>query len=155
MPKENIGELRRRLNEGCELTEEDFAEKLYIDMAMPISYASIALVKEFELLEPCGNGNPKPMFAEKQLMLSKGTLVGKSRNVLKLAVDPGDGRRAELVLFREVDAFRTFLETKYGEGAYEELLEGSRSFPINAAYYPQINVFRGREELEFILEDYC
>mgnify|MGYP000623995230 FL=1 len=45
------------------LTEEDFCEKVSIDMQMPLQYVTEELVEELELLEPFGKGNTKPVFS--------------------------------------------------------------------------------------------
>ena len=60
MPEENVEEFRRQLNANSHLTEDDFEEKVLIDVPMPMSYASLEFVEELEKLEPFGNGNPKP-----------------------------------------------------------------------------------------------
>ena len=66
LPEENIGLLRRELNEQCTLTEEDFVEKVKIDVPMPVSYVTENLIEQLSLLEPFGKANPKPAFAEKE-----------------------------------------------------------------------------------------
>ena len=61
LPEENIEVFRRQLNEKTVLTEEDFCEKVSIDMQMPLRYVTEELVEELELLEPFGKGNTKPV----------------------------------------------------------------------------------------------
>ncbi len=55
LPKENVEPFRKALNNNCALTDEDFEEKVLIDVPMPMDYASIQLVEELALLEPFGN----------------------------------------------------------------------------------------------------
>ena len=69
MNKENADELRRQLNAYSTLTEEDFVEKVHIDVAMPLSYISARLIREFECLEPFGKGNEKPVFAVRNVQI--------------------------------------------------------------------------------------
>lgn len=52
MQEDRLEEFREKLNTNTTLTEEDFVEKVHIDVALPISYLSESLIKEFELLEP-------------------------------------------------------------------------------------------------------
>ena len=40
LPEENVSLLRKRLNEQCNLKEEDLIPKVIIDVPMPISYIS-------------------------------------------------------------------------------------------------------------------
>ena len=52
LPEENIEVFRRQMNEKTVLTQEDFCEKVSIDMQMPLQYVTEELVEELELLEP-------------------------------------------------------------------------------------------------------
>src|SRR5699024_8940228 len=60
---------RRALNEQSGLTEKDFKKKVWIDVPMPFSYVTEALIREFQILEPFGNGNERPLFAQKGLLV--------------------------------------------------------------------------------------
>ena len=73
--EEDIEKLRERLHAQCLLDENDFVEKVHIDVAMPMSMASLALAKELEKMEPFGTGNAKPLFAERDLTLVNGQLM--------------------------------------------------------------------------------
>ena len=64
LPEEHVEEFRRRLNENARLTEEDFIRKVWIDVPMPLEYINESLIQELERLEPFGNGNEKPQFAQ-------------------------------------------------------------------------------------------
>ena len=82
----DVPEFRKRLNELCTLQEEDLAEKVVIDAAMPIGYIRKDLVREFELLEPFGKGNTRPLFALRQVRMLECRIFGKNRNVVKMKV---------------------------------------------------------------------
>ena len=62
LKKENLDELRRRLNEESTLSAKDFCPEVRIDAAMPIGYVTERLMEELEQMEPFGTGNPKPVF---------------------------------------------------------------------------------------------
>ena len=47
MQEDRLEEFRGKLNTNTTLTEEDFVEKVHIDVALPISYLSESLIKEF------------------------------------------------------------------------------------------------------------
>lgn len=53
------------MNQQADLTEEDFNPKVWIDVALPMQYLSEKLIQELECLEPFGQGNEKPQFAQK------------------------------------------------------------------------------------------
>ncbi len=137
--KDNLEKFRKKINEGCGLTEDDFVEQIHIDADMPISYITEKLVREFSLLEPFGKGNEKPLFAEKNLHVDHAELIGKNKNVLKMYVTNTYGRRLTAICFREA------------QKAYDYIKEHSC---ITAAYYPQINEFRGQKTLQIVITNY-
>lgn len=152
---DNVGEMRRRLNENCKLTEEDFIPKVHIDVAMPLSYVTEEFIGELELLAPFGTGNTKPVFAQKDVLLRSARIFGRNRNVTKFDAADQEGRRFKLVYFGDVEALESFLSDKYGEDA-GRLFSGDRTeLPLTITYYPNINEFRGERNIEFVITNYC
>lgn len=155
LAKENIGELRRRLNENCPLTEEDFTPKVHIDIALPMSYVSEGFIQELELLAPYGTGNPKPVFAQKNVLLRSGRIFGKNRNVVKFNALDQEGIARALVYFGDVEGLEAFLSEKYGADAGRLFSGGGVSLPLTITYYPNLNEFRGKREIEIVITNYC
>lgn len=155
--KENIGRLRQLLNDNAVLTEEDFEENIRIDIAMPLSYVSTELIRELDRLAPFGNGNTKPVFAQKQIRLIRGSVMGKNRNVGKYTIADGDDRRFEMIYFGDVEAFHEFLAGRYSQEEVRRLYEGGASVPmeISIAYYPDINTYKGKENIQIVMRSYC
>lgn len=154
LKKEYVGMLRQKLNENCSLTEEEMAEKVVIDMEMPFSCATEELVRELELLEPCGNGNKKPVFARRNAALLDGRVLGKNRNVLRLTLNDGTAS-AEAVYFGDISEFAARLEEKYGKGAWDALLRGRRrDMELTVAYYPKVNEYQGRRNVQIVITHY-
>ena len=91
MAEENIERFRKKLNENCTLSEHDLMPKVMIDVPMPISYLTETLTEELKVLEPFGKGNTKPLFAQKNLRVSKLRIFGKNRNVAKMTLTDADG----------------------------------------------------------------
>ena len=77
MPEENVELFRRYLNEHCGLTAEDFVDTVHIDVPMPMSYVTTDFIRQLAVLEPFGNGNPKPVFAQKKVRGTKGKYPGE------------------------------------------------------------------------------
>lgn len=100
LEKERLDEFRAFLNANCSLTEEDFKEKLWIDIALPFSYITEELVNELELLEPFGQDNPKPAFAGKDIKILSIKILGKDRNVVRLVVKGSDNFIMEALIFK-------------------------------------------------------
>ena len=81
LPEENIDAFREQMNRNCPLTVEQLQPKVHIDVPMPVDYVTNALVEEFHILAPFGKDNPKPVFADRNLRISRMWVVGKNQNL--------------------------------------------------------------------------
>ena len=140
MEEKNVEEFRRRLNENCTLTEEDLRPKVIIDVPMPVSYITRELIEQISLLEPFGKGNTKPVFAQKGLRVLESRVFGKNRNVAKVKLMDPSGTVMYGVYFGEAEEFVRFIDGKDS---------------ISVTYYPEINIFRGRESIQIVIQNYC
>lgn len=139
LEEKDVDQFRRRLNEQADLKPEDFIPKIWIDVAMPLEYISESLVEELKILEPFGQGNEKPQFAQKNLHIRSMRVLGRNRNAVKLSLVTGQGLSMEGMLFTEGDRF------------VEEL--GSRR-GIDVIYYPDINEYNGNRTLQIVIREY-
>lgn len=156
MPEENIEEFRQTLNRNCRLSDEDFVEKILIDVPMPLSYISMDFVRQLQVLEPFGNGNSKPVFARKNIHILHGRILGKNENVGKYRIQDEEGNLFEMIYFGDLPKWHAFLEETFGKKEREKLYhEGSREIVIQMVYYPDINVYQGKESLQIVMQDYC
>ncbi|MCM1251639.1 MAG: single-stranded-DNA-specific exonuclease RecJ [Clostridium sp.] len=156
MPEKNVDKFRAALNRNCQLSDEDFIEKIVIDVPMPLSYISMDFVRQLQMLEPFGNGNPKPVFAQKNVHILQGRLLGKNENVGKYRIQDEQGNFYEMVYFGDLEKWHGFLEDAFGKKERERLYrEGSESVVIQMIYYPDINVYKGRESLQIVMQDYA
>ncbi len=137
--KENVEELRRSLNEQAMLGPEDFIKKVWIDVPMPLEYISQPLIEELDLLEPFGQGNEKPLFAQKNLFIRSVRVLGKNRNAVKLSLATDQGTPMDGMLFADGDSF------------LEELGENRR---LDVIYYPEVNEYNGNKALQIIIKNY-
>lgn len=154
LPKEHLAELRRRLNENCTLTEDDFQEKLHIDAELPASRVSETLIQELEQLAPFGTGNRKPLFGQRNVFLCSGRILGQNRNVTKFNARDGEGNHCTLVYFGDADCLENYLSEKYGEDAGRLFSGGGVALPLTIAYFPRINEYNGRREIEIVVSNY-
>ena len=114
------------------------------------------LMKELELLEPFGKGNPKPVFADKNIHILSIGIFGKSRNVCRMQVQSQAGTVMSAVYFGQVEEFLDFLGKKYGSDALAQAMSGKGGgMQASFIYYPEINVYNGRESLQIIVKNYC
>ena len=140
MAEENVERFRKKLNENCTLSENDLMPKVMIDVPMPISYLTETLTEELKVLEPFGKGNTKPLFAQRNLHVSKLRIFGKNRNVAKMTLTDSDGVWKDAVFFGEADEFAEFV---------------SMHDTISVTYYPEINEYQGRRTLQVVIRNYC
>lgn len=155
LPGDKVEEFRRRINEACTLTEEDFVEKVMIDVPMPIDYITEELIGQLSLLEPFGKGNTKPLFAERDLKIQTCSILGKNKNVVKMTVWNQGGTAMEALYFGDVETFLEDLQKKWGREAVEKLLMGqSTDITLSVTYYPSVNEFRGSRTLQIVIQNY-
>ena len=153
--KERLEEFRERMNSACTLTEEDLCLKVKIDARMPLGYISERLIGQLELLEPCGKGNEKALFAAVSLQLISAQLIGRGRNMLRLKVRDKDGTVMDALYFRDAQEMLGSLAARYGEDACRKLLAGrGEGMTMSVTYYPQINEFRGVSSLQIVIQNY-
>ena len=138
MRRENLEPFRQEINENCSLSAEDLSEKVVIDMEMPFSCVTEALVEELELLEPFGKGNTKPVFAARGVRPLNLQILGRNRKVLKMQVEDLGGTRMEALYFGDPEEFRKVLEQK----------EDGR---LSVTFYPGINEYMGRRSLQIVI----
>ncbi|MBQ6856606.1 MAG: single-stranded-DNA-specific exonuclease RecJ, partial [Lachnospiraceae bacterium] len=137
--EKDIAEFRRRLNENANLTEEDFVPKVWIDVPLPLEYVSENLVGELALLEPFGQGNEKPQFAQKKLYVRNSRVLGRNRNLVKMSLVTESGMAMEGLLFTDGDSFL-------------QELNGRKWLDI--IYYPDVNEYNGNRTLQVVIKNY-
>lgn len=155
LPKENLEPFRQQLNQLSTLTEEDFVEKVRIDIPMPVSYITEHLVEELSLLEPFGTANEKPLFAQKNLSIRSARILGANRNVLKMKVADETGYEMEAIYFGNIPEFNEYVSSQFGENELECIYQGRvNSVRMSFTYYPGINEFRGVKTLQLVIRNY-
>ena len=75
---------------------------------MPFGYVNEALLSQFSLLEPFGNGNRKPLFAQRNVALLGSRILGKTGRVGKYTVLDENNRCYELTYFGEQEQLLTY-----------------------------------------------
>ncbi len=154
-PEEDVEAFSQELNGCCTLTADDMIPKIHIDAAMPISYATREIAKDLELLEPFGVGNSKPLFAQKDLCFLRGRKMGQKKNCARYIVKTPEGEETELLYFGELEKFERFLDEKYGQGSAESLYTSYGKYMVSVTYQLGINHYRGKESLQFVMQNYC
>lgn len=158
LKREHVQALREQLNANCTLTEDELTERLWIDIALPISRITPEWIREIGVLEPFGKSNDRPVFADRNIRILRAYILGKERNVVKLLVEGADGCRMEALLFHEKEAFLAEFEAYYGREALRQLYMGfdreDNPTCMSVVYYPSINDYRGAQTVQIVIEDF-
>lgn len=148
LKKENVDKFRESLNEKCELTEEDFVRKVWIDVPMPISYITEELIEDLSNVEPFGKDNEKPVFAIKDVTIQRMNLIGANRDIAKMTI-VDNGNICTGMMFTGTEDFFMALSEKYDEEQISKLKMGIKSdIKASFTYYPVVNEFRGNKSLQ-------
>ncbi|MBU0671417.1 MAG: single-stranded-DNA-specific exonuclease RecJ [Candidatus Margulisbacteria bacterium] len=88
---DNIAALFSRLKEAgaASLSAEALSPKIMIDAKLAPSEITMSLIRELEILDPHGEGNPTPIFMSQGLKLSDLRRVGNNGQHLKLKMTDG------------------------------------------------------------------
>ena len=154
MKEENFDEFCRRIEENCTLTEEQLQEVIRVDMELPPRFLGLKMTRELALMEPCGTDNPKPLFVTRNIRLLSARVLGRNRNVVRLGARDDSGAGMDLIRFGDAADFEQSILETAGRGALEGLLRGAGNVTIDMVYYPDINVWNGRESMQYIVKDY-
>lgn len=155
LPEENIDEFREQMNAHCPLTVEQLQPKVHIDVPMPVDYVTNTLVEEFCVLAPFGKDNPKPVFADRNLCISRMWTVGKNQNVLRLSLVSEHGSPVSGIYFGDIPAFEDYITEQFGAAELEKAKHGrENSIRLSFVYYPKINRYRDSESLQFEIQYY-
>ena len=156
LKKENVEPFRKAMNEKANLSKEDLIPKFEFDMALDLSYLlkHPKMIEELEVLEPFGNGNPKPSFAASQVPIASITRIGKEKQYLKFTFQTEVGS-IDGLYFGDSEEFLRRLEEKFSKESLENAFgQRGNDMRVSLAYYPQINEFRGKRSVQIIIEDY-
>ena len=156
LKEKDLPEFRRRINENCQLTDEDLIPKVRIDVPMPIGYITEELIGQLQLLEPFGKGNEKPLFAQKHVYCDHPRVFGARHTLLKTRVrslkdgadaDPArigyqaqtEGPEIDAICFRNVD----------------ELMKRIEENPdVALVYEPEINDYMGQRRIQIVISHF-
>ena len=148
---------RKALNANSTLESEDFEEVVHIDVPLPLKLADRNFLAELEKLEPFGTGNPKPLFARKQISILSMAKLGKTGKFRRIRIADEQGNPYQAVYFGDGEEMDRYLMQKCGE---ERLMQGYRGglmqgqMEISIVYSPQINSYNGRESIQILIQYY-
>lgn len=134
MPTENIEAFRRRVNEFY------VSQKLFNQPALLLPKADVtarfgqvteALIKQLDMLEPFGSGNPQPVLKSDGVLVTHLRRMGTEAQHIKLELQDSDGVKLQMLAFNAPVHY--FVEP------------GER---VTVWYQPDINEWQGRRTVE-------
>lgn len=141
--KDKVDEFRKILNEKSKLSKEDFENIINIDAQIPIEKLSLEFAEKLDRLEPFGKDNPKAKFADKNLYIRNLNMIGNNKNTMKMILNK-NGRDIEAIMFNAKKDY------KYLNDKFKGNVIGNK---IDAVFYPDINEFNGKRNLQLRLID--
>lgn len=154
---ENIGELRRRLNQNCTMDTADMLPTVYIDMALPIerAVAGMGFAKFLAGMMPFGHANPAPLFGDKDLTVRRIQLLGKDKQMIRFYfADRMKSGLISAISFRKKDEFEQMVLSLGGETMWQHLLKGQpTNLSVDIVYSIEINEFRGNSSVQLQIKD--
>ena len=135
--RQNIPEFRRQI---CALAAGFYSDdiprtQLEVDCSIPAELLTIFNVESLNVLEPCGNGCPKPVLMMKNLTIERLQQVGSGRH-MRLRLRSG----------------RTALNGIYFSATPESAFVQQGDL-VDIAFTPQINEFRGERSVQMNVLD--
>jgi single-stranded-DNA-specific exonuclease len=115
------------------LTGEDLVPVSSYDCEVPLATLTRSLLKELELLNPCGAGNPQPVFVARNCRVISPRVLSEKH--LKFEVEQ-DGCRIGCIAFGFAERFDQLGET------------------VDLMFRPGINEWRGKETLQLQIVDF-
>ena len=151
---EKVDTLRLQLNSCTVLTEEDLIAKVYIDAHIPIDTINIQLADELKLLEPYGKGNLKPLFADKNISVSRASVLGVNKNVLKLRL-LSNNRYIDCIYFGDIQDFDYYIKCKFGEQELNKMYLGqTNSVKLDMTFHIDVNEYNGNRNAQIIMQHF-
>jgi single-stranded-DNA-specific exonuclease len=124
---------------ATQISSADRVAELFIDVEAPLSAFTLQTVQQLERLAPFGQGNPRPLFSTTEV-----TLAGPPKPLGQT------GHHLAMTLAQHGVQLRA---VAFGGGDWlDDLL--SLEGPLDIAFRPVINNFRGRQSVELHLVDW-
>ena len=144
LPAENIPILREALNEGCNLTEEDFTPSHAIDRELMAAEITMDLSKELAILAPFGKSNKEPLFVTRKLYVDNCRVINK-KNTIIFAFSAGTAKLKGI-------AFG--LNEAYAVAAANAGIDPQGGFFMDVVYNIETNVYNGAASIQIRLRDF-
>lgn len=111
---------------------------LELDAELPFSLITATLLKELELLQPFGQGNPRPIFLSPPLNVLKHRFFGQKKHLELHLSDSSDGTNMRAVAWRQGE--------RWQHASFDHK-------QLKIAYTPRLSKFNGLLQIELAVQD--
>lgn len=125
-----VEKLHKVVNEN--LDDEFLTPRINVEKNLDYGDLTIDFVKKLQLLEPCGEKNPSPLFSMEKLSLKEARTIGSNSNHLKVF-------------------FENNLEGVFWGRAEIAAQVGDE---VDVVFSPQVNTFMDKTTVQLVLQDY-
>lgn len=134
LKKENLSIFTERINEyiQCEVPSTSFISKQVYDSEIQLSEVTLENIEILELFQPCGEGNPAPLFLAKGVEVCSARAVGSNASHLKIA-------------FQEEESIRDGIA--FGKGN----LYSSLGSNMDCVFSIERNIFLGQTKAQLMI----
>lgn len=156
LEKENINILRERLNNSCELSEEDMEPVIKIDMQLRFSDIYLGMVEELRGMMPYGKANEEPVFGTKGVYVKRANFVGANKNIIQLVMEDRDKVEVRGIIFDKYEQFIDILKINYNDEDVLNICQGSvRNLNIcmDILYKLDLNEYNGQKNVQLVIKD--
>ncbi|MBT4932880.1 MAG: single-stranded-DNA-specific exonuclease RecJ [Rhodospirillaceae bacterium] len=138
-----LDDLKTFLNErlGDVMAERPAIPGYYVDGALKVAGANMALVESLAKLGPFGSGNAEPRFVITNARVAHADPVGHDQSHLRLSLTDETGKRLNCIAFRAVD-------TDMGQALIHH-----GGAPFHVAGKIRINTWQGRSSAQLLVDD--
>ncbi len=111
---------------------------LELDAELPFALITATFLKELELLQPYGQGNPRPIFLSPPLNVLRHRFFSQKKHLELHLSDSSDGTNMRAVAWRQ--------GTRWQDASFA-------SRQIRIAYTPRLSKFNGLQQIELAVQD--
>lgn len=121
-----------------QLGENPAPPVLELDMELPFSAVTATLLKELDLLQPYGQGNPRPIFLSPMLSVQKVRFFSQKKHLEMYLADSTDGTVLRAVAWRQGERWSKIIREKA---------------TLRVAYTPRLSIFNNVLQIELAVHD--
>ncbi|MDD7363348.1 MAG: single-stranded-DNA-specific exonuclease RecJ [Peptoniphilus sp.] len=143
LPRDQFVPFKLDVLEKCTLDPRDLVPRVRLDVVLPLDRVSEETVERLDRFQPFGNGNPKPLFGATGVYIGRYRILGKNRNVIKLAL-VYKNRTYDGIMFRPADEFLPLMDA---------IRRPDGTCKVDIAYFPKIDTFQNKNTLQFQIEE--